>query len=137
MSLIVIPLARPEIPPQRRKSKVVATQRQMSYYHGTQALVARNYTQSGFPPPDRYIYPGYPPKTYTLDPDGLVFFSDSIEQACFWGCEGEGEGSHTDCHVYEVIPTGPVEPDRSVRTGQVPEGNFQSGFPLRIVRAVT
>lgn len=103
----------------------------MTYYHGTQVASLK---------PNSLIEPGHPPKSYTRDPQGLVFFADNTDFACYWGCEGDEEGarlgSYAGCHVYEVEPTGPICPDRGVATGQVGEGNFQSKFPLKVIREV-
>jgi hypothetical protein len=102
----------------------------MTYYHGTQAASLK---------PNSLIEPGHPPHSYTLDPQGLVFFADNTDFACFWGCAwGSDEGLvYESCHVYEVEPTGPFTDDRGVQTRQVPPGNFQSTHPLRIIREVT
>lgn len=98
-----------------------------TYYHGSQETLV----------PGSLVETGHPPKRYNLNQDGLVFFSDNTEFACFWGCEGGvDQGGYEECHVYEVQPTGHIEPDRGVATGQVQEGNFQSRHPLMVLREV-
>jgi hypothetical protein len=94
------------------------------YYHGTARAIQNN-----------QIEPGHEPHAFTGDPQGLVFFADNIEFADFWGSEG-GMLEDMDYHVYEVAPIGPIRPDRGVASGQVGEGNFQSEYPLRIIRKV-
>jgi rifampin ADP-ribosylating transferase len=96
----------------------------MTFYHGTTAGLR----------PGELISPGHAAHEFTGEPEGLVWFADELEFAEFWGEAGAEDGEAV--HLYEVTPTGDFDDDRGVATGQVVPGNFQSRYPLRVVREV-
>ncbi len=98
------------------------------YYHGTTSYMK----------PGEIIEIGHPANFrigIARTPENYVWLCDeecTAEQWAIFAAERYGG----QVHVYEVQPTGPIMPDRGIATGQVLPGNFQSSYPLTVIREI-
>jgi len=100
----------------------------MTYYHASPAI---------FKPGDK-VEPGHPPNFFE-EPVSQVWLTDNLPSAEFWaeflGGESMAEklGYWPEVFIYEVEPTGNLEPDPWCEQYDVP-GCWQSEQPLVVLK---
>lgn len=106
------------------------------FYHGTTADLE----------PGALISPGGTPNHARSDP-GAVYMTEHPEHAQNWAAVASRKAEYSwmmdrpgtrkfPAHVYQVEPTGPVEPDGNTDSRVWP-GSYQSAHPLRVLGRVT
>jgi rifampin ADP-ribosylating transferase len=99
----------------------------MTYYHASPAILR----------PGDLVEPGYP-ANFADEPMGYVYLADNPESAEFWAefLGGESMAEHLgywpEVFVYEVEPTGSLEPDPWCEYNDVP-GCWRSEAPFKVI----
>jgi hypothetical protein len=82
------------------------------------------------------VSPGHPAH-FCNEPMETVHFSDNLANAEFWqefiGNPEIFEDPPDEVFIYEVLPTGPYEPDNEPFCG---DGAYESDRPLKVLRKI-